>query len=43
MKRYRKAAEQGDAMAQFNMGFSYGNGDGVPKDEPDVTGATCIE
>ena len=29
---YRLAAEQGDALAQSNLGFMYGNGDGVPKD-----------
>lgn len=29
---YRKAAEQGDANAQFYLGVMYGNGRGVPKD-----------
>ena len=29
---YRKAAEQGDAQAQFNLGLCYANGDGVQKD-----------
>jgi hypothetical protein len=29
---YRKAAEQGDASAQYNLGFRYGNGEGVAKD-----------
>jgi TPR repeat protein/S1-C subfamily serine protease len=29
---YRKAAEQGEAWAQFNLGRSYYNGDGVAKD-----------
>ena len=29
---YRKGAEQGDALAQFNLGFCYDNGDGVAKD-----------
>ena len=29
---YRKAAEQGNTSAQFNMGLSYDNGTGVPKD-----------
>ena len=28
----RKKAEQGDADAQSNLGFMYGNGTGVPKD-----------
>ena len=27
-----KAAEQGDAVAQFNLGVLYYNGDGVPQD-----------
>lgn len=29
---YRKAAEQGHADAQHNLGVSYFNGQGVPKD-----------
>ena len=29
---YRKAAEQGDAKAQYNLGVCYANGDGVQKD-----------
>jgi TPR repeat protein len=32
VKWYRKAAEQGDAPAQFNLGNSYANGEGVAKD-----------
>ena len=28
---FRKAAEQGHAVAQFNLGFMYANGKGVPK------------
>ena len=31
-KKTLKAAEQGDAKAQFNLGFIYSNGKGVPKD-----------
>ncbi len=31
-KWYRKAAEQGDAGAQFNLGVMYGGGQGVPQD-----------
>ena len=27
----RKAAEQGDAFAQFNLGVAYANGQGVPQ------------
>ena len=30
MKWFRKAAEQGDAYAQVNLGFMYGTGEGVP-------------
>ncbi len=29
---YRKAAEQGNAKAQHNLGLMYGTGNGVPKD-----------
>jgi TPR repeat protein len=29
---YTKAAEQGHAIAQFNLGVMYANGDGVPED-----------
>ena len=32
VKWYRKAAEQGDAQAQFNLGLMYSNGQGVPQD-----------
>ena len=32
MKWYRKAAEQNYAMAQFNLGVCYANGQGVTKD-----------
>jgi len=28
----RKAAEQGEVDAQFNLGFAYGKGQGVPQD-----------
>ena len=31
-KWYRKAADQGNAAAQFNLGVSYHNGEGVEKD-----------
>ena len=30
---YRKAAEQGDAKAQYNLGVMYDNGRGVPEDD----------
>ena len=29
---YRKAADQGDANAQYNLGIMYDNGQGVPQD-----------
>ena len=29
---YRKAAEQGLAKAQYNLGFMYSTGEGVPED-----------
>ena len=29
---YRKAAEQGDADAQYNLGVMYAKGQGVPQD-----------
>ena len=32
MKWYRKAAEQGLAFAQANLGLMYGNGEGVLQD-----------
>lgn len=31
-----KAAEQGNAEAQFNLGLIYYNGDGVPRDDPEA-------
>jgi hypothetical protein len=33
---YRKAAEQGDAAAQYNLGVMYFEGHGVPKDETEA-------
>jgi TPR repeat protein len=32
VKWFRRAAEQGQAGAQYNLGLMYGNGDGVPQD-----------
>ena len=32
LKEYRPLAEQGDADAQHNLGFMYGEGRGVPQD-----------
>ena len=29
----KKGAEQGDAVAQFNLGVMYANGEGVPEDD----------
>src|SRR5207237_478277 len=36
VKSYRKAAEQNDALAQFNLGYSYANGQGVAKDDAEA-------
>ena len=36
VKIYRKAAEQGDAAAQCNLGFAYKYGEGVNKDEAEA-------
>ena len=33
---YRRAANQGNAQAQFNLGRMYGNGQGVPQDYVEV-------
>jgi hypothetical protein len=33
MKWYRRAADQGLAIAQFNLGFGYASGQGVPQDD----------
>ena len=32
----RHAAEQGDADAQFNLGFAYATGEGVPQDDAEA-------
>ena len=32
LKEFLPLAEQGLALAQFNLGFMYGQGEGVPKD-----------
>ena len=32
IKWYRKAAEQGYASAQYNLGIMYDDGEGVPQD-----------
>ena len=36
VKWFRKAAEQGDASAQFNLGVMYANGEGVPEDDQEA-------
>src|SRR5438874_2513020 len=36
VKSYRKAAEQNDAIAQFNLAFAYANGRGVAKDDAEA-------
>jgi len=33
VKSFRKAAEQGDAKAQYNLGIAYAMGEGILKDE----------
>jgi len=35
-KWYRKAAEQGDTRAQYNLGLMYNNGQGVPRDDAEA-------
>ncbi|HMY01514.1 MAG TPA: hypothetical protein PKC44_17210, partial [Agitococcus sp.] len=32
LKEFKKAAQQGDAYAQFNLGLMYAKGEGVPQD-----------
>ena len=32
LREWRPLAEQGDAIAQFNLGYLYANGQGVPRD-----------
>ena len=32
LAQLRALAEQGNAVAQYNLGFRYANGDGVPQD-----------
>ena len=36
MHWYRKAAEQGNAIAQFNLGVMYSNGEGVKRDQTEA-------
>ena len=36
IEEFRAKAEQGDAQAQFNLGFCYDNGMGVVKDEAEA-------
>jgi TPR repeat protein len=33
VKWYSKAAEQGDANAQYNLGLMYNSGKGIPRDD----------
>jgi len=35
-KWLRKAADQGDASAQYNLGIAYARGDGVAKNEAEA-------
>ncbi len=36
IRQERIAAEQGDAPAQYNLGFRYDNGEGVPRDDAEA-------
>jgi len=36
VKWYRKAADQGDATGQYNLGWMYANGRGVPQDDAEA-------
>ena len=36
MRWYRLAAEQGDADAQYSLGFMYATGDGVPENDAEA-------
>ena len=36
MKWFRKAAEQGNAYGQYNLGFCYANGVGIAKDDEEA-------
>ena len=36
VKWYSKAAEQGDANAQYNLGLMYNSGEGIPRDDAEA-------
>ena len=36
IKEWRKAAEQGNAKAQFNLGVLYEDGNGIPEDDAEA-------
>ena len=36
LQEFRPLAEQGDAKAQFNLGFMYDNGKGVPENDAEA-------
>lgn len=36
VNRYRKAAETGDAIAQYNLGVCYDTGEGVAQDKAEA-------
>ena len=36
LREFRPLAEQGHAEAQYNLGFMYWNGNGVPKDDTEA-------
>jgi TPR repeat protein len=41
MRWYRKAADQGNAEAQYNLGVMYANGQGVPRDDAEAARWYC--
>ena len=36
LELFRPIAEQGNASAQYNLGFMYANGEGVPEDDAEA-------
>ena len=38
LKEFKKAAEKGDATAQYNLGLMYAKGKGVPQDDAQAVG-----
>jgi TPR repeat protein len=42
VKWFRKAAEQGEVFAQYNLGWMYGTGTGVPQDYAEAVKWYCM-